>query len=245
MKVTILGTAGGIPIPNRAQAGVLVELEKHKILLDCGMAIPLRLAEMGVAAEEIDMICLTHGHLDHVQDLPTLSKAAWLRKDRAMFDIISPPELKSIMSSWWKAFDEWDRVELDQSTVDDGEEYIFGSTSIEAFDTPHKPESQGYKITDSGKSIVYTGDTAYNENLKEIAEGVDILIHELSFPFKTDLHITPEELIDLLSDVSIKKLILVHFYPHILDQLGEISKNIEGETGIKTIIGEDLLQIEI
>ena len=244
MKVTILGTCGGIPIPNRVQSGVLVENDSFKMLFDCGSGVPLRLSEAGVAAEEIDLLCLTHGHLDHIQDLPSISKAAWIKTDKAEYDIICPPELVNKVPDWWKSVEEWERVDLDIIPMDDGDIKEINTFVLKAFDTPHRPESQGYKIESEGNSVVYTGDTSANKNIRDVAQGCNLLIHELSLPMKTDLHTSPEELIDLLDGLEIDKLVLTHFYPQILDELEDISKNIENKTGVKTIVGEDLMYFE-
>ncbi|MGM0404734.1 MAG: MBL fold metallo-hydrolase [Thermoplasmatota archaeon] len=237
-KVTILGTSGGIPIEGRAQSGILLESSDTKILFDCGMAVPLRLKEYGVNAEEIDYIFLTHGHLDHIQDLPSLTKASWLRTDEAKFTIVCPPDLVDELPDVWISVGEFERTDLDIQTLAPGEKSTFGDFIIEAFDTPHLQESQGYKIDDG--DIIYTGDTAPNPNLKGILKDTKLLIHELSLPMETSLHTHPEGLIDILSENNVERLVLTHFYPQVLENIEKTRQKIEGDTGIKTIISRDL-----
>ncbi len=239
MKVTLLGTSGGIPIPGRAQSGLLVETSDKKILLDCGMGVPLRLAEADVKAEEIDMICITHGHLDHIQDLPSLTKASWLRSNEADYQIIIPPKLRKKLINFWKTLDEYERSELKFEILKPEENYKNG-IDIKSFKTKHTEISQGYEIYDEGKKVVYTGDTAPCEKVKEKAEGADILIHEVSHLEKKDIHSNPEDLISELAGLEIGKLVLTHFYPPTAERAREISTEIQEETGIPTTDGEDL-----
>ena len=238
IKVTILGTSGGIPIEGRAQSGILLESSDTTILLDCGMAVPLRLKEAGVDAEEIDYIFLTHGHLDHIQDLPSLTKASWLRTDEAEFTIVCPPDLVDGLPDVWKSVGEFERTDLDIQPLAPGEKSTFGDFIIEAFDTPHLQESQGYKINDG--DIIYTGDTAPNPNLKGLLNDTKLLIHELSLPMETSLHTHPEGLIDMISGEKIELLVLTHFYPQVLEDIDKARQRIEGDTGIETIISRDL-----
>jgi len=244
MEVTLLGTSGGIPIPGRAQSGILVETSDKNILLDCGMGIPLRLSEVGVKAEDVDIICLTHGHLDHIQDLPSLTKASWLSSKEAEYKIITPPGLKERLIDFWKVLDEYERSELEfkilkpESTYRD--EIYLGS-----FKTNHTDISQGYEIFEKGRKLVYTGDTGPCKKVKEKAESADILIHELSHIEKVDRHTDPESLISQLNGLDIGGLIVTHFYPSVGGKAEELAAGIEEKTGISTTSGEDLLQFSI
>jgi len=239
MEVTLLGTSGGVPIPGRAQSGILVETLDKKILLDCGMGIPLRLSEACVKAEEIDLICLTHDHLDHIQDLPSLTKASWLNSGTAEYKIITPQNLRKKLIDFWKILDEYERSELNFCVLEAEQKYV-GEIYIKAFKTKHTHISQGYEIFDEGKKLVYTGDTAPCEKVKEKAEDADILIHELSNIKETDCHTNLEGLISELNGTDIGKLVITHFYPSTAEKAEELAATIEKETGINTTAGKDL-----
>ncbi|MFW5946774.1 MAG: MBL fold metallo-hydrolase [Candidatus Natronoplasma sp.] len=244
MDVTLLGTSGGIPLPGRAQSGVLVETSEKNILLDCGMGIPLRLSEVGVKAEDIDIICLTHGHLDHIQDLPSLTKASWLSSKEAEYKIIMPHHLKKKLIDFWKVLGEYERTELEFEILKPGHNYN-NEIDLNAFKTDHTDISQGYEIFEEGKKLVYTGDTSPCERVREKSESADILIHELSNIEKTDHHTDPASLISELSVVDIGELIITHFYPPVEEKARELAADIEKKTGIPTTVGEDLMQFSI
>lgn len=238
-KIILLGTSGGIPIPNRAQSGILVKTSEINILLDCGMAVPLRLAEAGFKAEDIDIVCLTHEHLDHVQDLPSLTKASWLRSREAKFKIISPPRFPDTLKNFWKSVDEYERSKLDFKVLNPGEK-IEERVSIEAFNTDHTTMSQGYKIGMDGKEMVYTGDTAPIPEVKKISEDVDLLIHEMSYLKKTEGHTHPDGFISTYSDLDADRCVLTHFYPDICERIEEKSTEIEREIDVPIYPATDL-----
>ncbi len=246
MRVTLLGTSAGIPIAGRAQSGILIEYSDLKFLLDCGMGIPLRLAESGVSSEEIDIICITHGHLDHIQDLPSLTKASWLKTGRAAFKIILPKGLKKRLKAIWKMLDEYDRLQVQFNEIGPGEKFRNeDGVMIRAFRTQHTDMSLGYSITKDDKKIVYSGDGAPSSNLKKYAEGSDILIHELSEEEESEYHTDPEGLIKEIKDLEIEKLVLTHFYPGIEKKIEKIAQRIEKETKIATVAGKDLKSFDI
>ncbi|MBS3790897.1 MAG: MBL fold metallo-hydrolase [Candidatus Thermoplasmatota archaeon] len=244
MKVTLLGTSGGLPIPGRAQSGVLVEALEKKILLDCGMGIPLRLSEAGIKVEDIDLICLTHGHLDHIQDLPSLTKASWLRSGKAEYKIITPSSLRKKLISFWQSLDEYERTELQFEALGDEEDYE-SDINIRAFETKHTRISQGYEISIEEKKLVYTGDTATSEKVMEKAEGADLLIHELSHLEKRDFHTDPEGLIAEVKGRDVGEIVITHFYPPVAEDIREIAAKIQEETGVPTTAGEDLQEFSI
>lgn len=76
IKVTLLGTGVGIPQPGRSQSAILVEAEKP-LLLDCGAGTLLRLDQAGIDVENLEVVLLTHLHLDHVSDLLALANARY------------------------------------------------------------------------------------------------------------------------------------------------------------------------
>ncbi len=244
MKVTLLGTSGGIPLPGRAQAGVLIESSKKKLLLDCGMGVPLRLAEAGIDAEDIDIICITHGHLDHIQDLPSLTKASWLNVGKADYEMIVPLNLKEKLIRFWRSLDEYERTDLDFKILKPGDHFK-EKLNIRPFKTNHTVSSQGYHITDGEVNIVYTGDTTPCREVKDVSKNSDILIHELSLLEESELHTSPHSLISEINDIEVGELILTHFYPPVAEKADELAKEIGQKTGIPTKAGEDLQEYKL
>ena len=80
----------------------------------------------------------------------------------------------------------------------------------------HSAYSIGYRIENkTGSSIVYSGDTDYNNEIIELAHNADVLILECSFPEKRKIggHLIPKEAAKIAAISNCKQLILTHFYP--------------------------------
>ncbi|HSV33041.1 MAG TPA: MBL fold metallo-hydrolase, partial [Pyrinomonadaceae bacterium] len=81
--------------------------------------------------------------------------------------------------------------------------------------TPHRRESLALRVTDNdGKSLVYTSDTGYDEELASFARDADLLILECSFwrnkPVKKHLELA--EAMRIAQLASPRKLVLTHLY---------------------------------
>lgn len=243
MKITILGSSGAVPIPKRAQSGILIQTSESNILFDCGMAVPLRLKEAGLDAEEIDLICISHKHLDHIQDIPSLIKASRLRTNRAEYKIICHPGIKEYLKNYLNSCGELERANLNFDLIDTGDTLNYEGFDIEAFKTQHSENSLGFKISQNSLEVVYTSDTAPSKVIKEKADGARLLIHELTFIENREDHTGLEDMIDLLSNINVDQVILTHFDTQVDEKIDEIVKKIEKETGISVTAAYDLQEV--
>ena len=72
VRFTTLGTGTISLSPGRSCAGYFLEAPELRLLIDCGSGITRRLAEFGLEWQTITHVALTHFHIDHHGDLPTL-----------------------------------------------------------------------------------------------------------------------------------------------------------------------------
>ncbi|MCL1936527.1 MAG: ribonuclease Z [Defluviitaleaceae bacterium] len=70
LDISLLGTGGMVPLPNRFLSSMIMRYKKTTILVDCGEGTQVTLKMLGWGFKNIDIICLTHFHADHVAGLP-------------------------------------------------------------------------------------------------------------------------------------------------------------------------------
>lgn len=72
LNISLLGSGGGMPMPDRFLSSLLINYKGRKILMDCGEGTQVAMRKMNSGFKAIDIICITHCHGDHIFGLPGL-----------------------------------------------------------------------------------------------------------------------------------------------------------------------------
>lgn len=72
MDITLLGTGGVMPLPDRGLTALYVRWGPQALLVDCGEGTQVAIRRFGLRFKSIGSIFLTHFHADHVAGLPGL-----------------------------------------------------------------------------------------------------------------------------------------------------------------------------
>jgi len=72
IDIALVGTGGMMPLPGRFLSSMLCRVNGKMILIDCGEGTQVSLRLLGWGFKQIDMICFTHFHGDHISGLPGL-----------------------------------------------------------------------------------------------------------------------------------------------------------------------------
>ncbi len=137
-------------------------------------------------------------------------------------------------------------MSIEELNIEEMDRKEFDKFKITSAPVNHTPQSIGFRIEDnSGKIIVYSGDTGYCEDMVDLARDADLLILEASFPDGqgSEGHLTPSEAGDMATRSGAKKLPLTHFYPECLKvDIGAQCRNTyQGEL----ILATDLISLSV
>ncbi|MDI9478345.1 MAG: MBL fold metallo-hydrolase [Bacillota bacterium] len=140
-----------------------------KILIDAGLSgreIERRLAKIGVYADELDAILMTHEHLDHIKGVGVLSR----RYDLPVY--ANEP-------TWQGAEDKLGFIE-DKNCCFFKEDFMIGDLGISPFPIPHDANAPvGFVISCGRKRIGQATDMGHvSKEVEECLKGLDFLIIE-------------------------------------------------------------------
>jgi len=78
IALQVLGSGGPESGDKRASSAYVVWIDgKSKILIDFGGGASLRFEEVNAKIQDLDVILLTHLHIDHTADIPALLKSSF------------------------------------------------------------------------------------------------------------------------------------------------------------------------
>ncbi|MFC7202045.1 MBL fold metallo-hydrolase [Haloferax namakaokahaiae] len=248
MRITFLGTGSAMPVPGRAQTGLLLESDSDALLVDCGSGVLSRLAETDVGYEGISSVLLTHRHLDHVSDLMALLKARWLAGEEYL-EIVGPEGTRELVEGLLDVHDYLQkRLTVELREIGPSSFDVAGF-HVEGFEVHHSMYTLAYRFAhdESDGEFVFSGDTEPFDDLANFAEGASVLAHECAFPDDLDIsnHTTPSALGRVLKGRDIDRVFLTHLYPHAARQTDElvagVSRNFDGDVAV----AEDGLRVEL
>lgn len=221
MKLTVLGSGYFIPTEKRNNSGYLLEIGNESILLDTGSGTLRQLIKSGHSVWEISKIFYSHMHIDHLADLlPVLftRKYSQPNSDQNELSLYGHDDFQNIINGFEDIFGKWiinDKYPYKCHYIKPGK-YSFDSFKLTVYRGNHTEQSLMYRFEDAaGKAFLYTGDTDISDELFEAADGVDILLTELS---STDndpgaSHLSPSKISQLLDRCRPKLTILSHLSP--------------------------------
>ena len=276
-RLILLGTAGG-PTPKRTRAAPAQALviDGEIFLVDCGNGVGRQIALAGLSLPDLRHVFVTHHHSDHVADLTTLPLLAWGADLVEPVTLHGPPPLAKSVRAGLRAvaFDvrlrERDEgrpplaklIRVDEFRGD-GIVYRDEHVTVRAARVDHPPirDAYAYRFDTADRSIVISGDTAPSTNLVRLAQGADVLVHEVLLADEAEVsrwlekppdhplvqhvvrsHTSFHDVGRIARDAGVKTLVLSHFVPGDapVDKeavLTEIGKSFQG----KVLFGEDLM----
>jgi len=240
IEITLLGTGSPLVDPRRAGPSTLVRAGGATFLFDCGRAALMRASAVGVAANQLTALVLTHLHSDHITDLNDVITSRWVTTFAPNpLLVVGPPGTTTVVDGLLASLApdiSYRLAHHDDLTWDPGVEvhehlegivYDQGGVRIVAAPTDHRPvhPSVGYRVEHDGIAVVIAGDTVPCAGLDALCEGADALVHTViredmvrAIPVPRlqdilDYHSSVEQAADTAARGGVGTLVLTHYVP--------------------------------
>ncbi|MEU3661681.1 ribonuclease Z [Streptomyces sp. NPDC032940] len=148
-ELVVLGTASQVPTRHRNHNGYLLRWDGEGILFDPGEGTQRQMLRAGVAAHDLNRICVTHFHGDHSLGLAGVIQR--INLDRVPHEVTAhyPRSGQRFFDRLRYATAYRETVALTEAPVDaDGPLAVTGAYTLEARRLSHPVESYGYRLTE-------------------------------------------------------------------------------------------------
>lgn len=99
VNVCLLGCGGMMPLPDRHLTALMLAVNGKMLLIDCGEGTQISLKILGWGFKDIDTICFTHYHADHISGLPGLLLTIGNSGKTEPLTLIGPKGLQHVVNS--------------------------------------------------------------------------------------------------------------------------------------------------
>jgi ribonuclease BN (tRNA processing enzyme) len=247
-NLKFLGTAGGRVLvfrQLRASGGLWYELDGLQFLVDPGPGSLIRCYQNDLDPQNLDLIILTHKHLDHSADANVMIEAVSEGGFKPKGKILAPGDCYDedpvILKYNRKYLDEFIRVT-------EGYRFKRGGISIE-FPIKHKHgvETYGYQIRAKKFTLSHIVDTEYFDKLEIAYKDSDILIMNMVFSEPRQYpHLSYDDVLKLNASIKPKLAIVTHFGFNLWKQnVDTFAQKITEKTGVRTIAAKDGMGIDL
>ncbi len=248
-KVIILGTAGGRLVTFRLirrSGGFLVEKEGKYLHVDPGPGAFVYLKQLGINYRDIELVVLSHLHLDHSADLNTVLEAA---TDGGKYRGVSLFAPKSAVEGEDRVLLPYLRKRLvKEEFLSEGKVLSYRGWKVEAAvaHRHHRTETYGLLINDE---IVYVPCARFEERMLErYPPGRKLIIINTTFYRRKPHieHLSAEDVEVLLKHLRPERAVITHFSMEMIQAGPErVARELSEKTGVEVLAAHDNMVLEV
>lgn len=227
--LTVIGCGDAFSSGGNGQTCFHVESPESTFLIDCGAGALAGLKKNNLPVADIDTIIITHFHGDHYGGLPYLLQDAAKDNRKERLTIVSPPggeeKIRQLIRLLYPGSKTLDKLNLHFLPYQHEVEIMLPNLKILPIPVAHKAESlpHGVRIHTTQKTIGYSGDTGWTEQLLKVAADTDLFACECCFyTTEVDGHMNYLQLSANISRLDTKQILLTHFDEEMLANMDKV-----------------------
>jgi len=235
----VLGSGGPELDDGRASSGYLIWQDgRARVLVDMGSGSMFHFEKSGASISDLDVILLSHMHVDHSNDLPSLIKASFFSNRNHDLLLYGPsgnhlmPSVTEFaqgllgargayqyLNSYLDGSDRFRLVPSDVNVMDKARRMVFVDSryKLSAVPVHHGPiPSLAWRVEIAGKTIVFSGDMSNKRGtLAALADQANLMLAHNAIPegasgIARNLHMPPSEIGKIAANAQVKNLVLSH-----------------------------------
>jgi ribonuclease BN (tRNA processing enzyme) len=243
VTLQFVGSGDAFGSGGRLQTCISLRSNSTHVLLDCGTSSLIGLARLGLAPTSIDAVLVSHLHGDHFGGIPFLVLDQQFARRKRPLVLVGPAGLRNrVLQAMEVLFPGSSQVErrFELQTIELTERVPtrVGALTITAHPVAHASgaPSYGLRVVCEDKTVAYSGDTEWTDELAELADGADVFICEAYvFEKSVKYHLSYATLAEHRSLLRCKRLILTHMSADMLKRRGDVEAEV-AEDGLTLTI---------
>ncbi|HEY3686947.1 MAG TPA: MBL fold metallo-hydrolase [Streptosporangiaceae bacterium] len=231
VTVTFAGSGDAFGSGGRLQACIHVAAAGvPPVLLDCGATSLPALKRLGLDPGEIRTVFVSHLHGDHFGGLPFLILDGQFARRATPLTVVGPPGTADRLAATMEALFPGSsgvrrRFTTDVVELAPGGTATAGAATVRAWAADHASGAPALslRLAYAGRTIAYTGDTAWTDGLPAAADGADLLIAEAYYRHKPiPYHLRVADLAAHRADLAARRTIVTHMSADVLDHPADL-----------------------
>lgn len=219
MKLTVIGSGDAFCSGGSLHSCNLLEHDGGTVMLECGPGVLAGMKRLGIPTDAPDAVLVSHLHGDHFGGIPFLFLEYLFENPRQRpLTILGPPTILersfALYAALYRELQSFELpFEIRLVELEPGSRVDVGGLDVEAFRVTHnaEPFSLGFRISSPGATMLFSGDSAWNEVFAEKSQGVDLFLCECCTMEPTvPMHTSYEELLAQRERLGCKRLLLTH-----------------------------------
>lgn len=233
VALQVLGSGGPELQDKRASTSYLIWREGvPRVLVDSGGGSALRFGESGATVSSLDVILLTHLHVDHTADLAALVKSSFFEDRQRPLPLFGPAGnqnfpsttdfVRTLFGASNGAYRYLSDIPIEAHNVAPKAHEILqiyntAGIRIVAGQVVHGGvPAIAYRVEIDNVSVAFSGDTdGNNGNLERIARNVNLFVAHNAVPegatgIERSLHMPPSVIGKIAAAAAVKELVLSH-----------------------------------